>query len=257
MQDPTKANHSVDKVLQIIETLAEAREPMRLIDISEKVKMPTSTILRMITSLMERGYAYQDPQTSRYGLSLRFAQIGYMVLDQFNIRNVVHPYLVNLVRECSESACLAIEQDMRITYLDVVENTDSMIKVRQSIGKYAPMHATGSGKVFLSQFTDDQLDELVARHGLPAYTSYTISSLSMLKKGLENVRAQGFAIDDQECELGVRCIAAPLVNYQNKVVGAISLSGPVSRMSYQRVEELSARLCETAAQISSTLLYQT
>lgn len=256
MQNPTKANQSVEKVLQIIETLARSGEPMRLIDISHHVDFPSSTVLRMLTSLMEHGYAYQDPRTLRYGLTLRFAQIGNMVLERFNIRDIVHPFLTTLVRESGETACLAIEQDMQAVYLDVVENMSSVIKIRQAIGKAAPMHATASGKLMLTQYSKENLELFAATRGLPAYTSYTITSLPALEKALDSVRIQGFALDDQECELGVRCLAMPLFDYQKKVLGTICITGPISRMSYQRIEELSALLKETTTVINQQLRYQ-
>ena len=226
MQDPSKANQSVEKVLQIIETLANAGEPMRLIEIAGQVGMPSSTVLRMITSLLEHGYAYQDEHTLRYGLTLRFAQIGNMVLERFDIRDIVHPFLGRLAQESGETACMAVEQDMQAVYLDVVENPNSVIKIRQAIGKAAPMHAT-----------------------------YTISTLPALEKALDSVRIQGFALDDQECELGVRCVAMPLYNFQKKVVATICLSGPIYRMSYQYIEEMHKLLQVVTGEINNKLLY--
>lgn len=255
MSDPTKANQSVAKVLQIIETLANAGEPMRLIEVAHVVEMPSSTVLRMITSLMERGYAYQDSRTQRYSLTLRFAEIGNRILERFDIRSVVHPFLEKLVQQTGETACLAVEQDMQCIYLDVVHNPDSLINIRQAVGKAAPMHATGSGKLMLGQYTPQELKHYVDVRGLPAYTSYTITSLSALEKALDAARLQDFALDDQECELGVRCLAMPLYNYQKRVIGTICVTGPVSRMSYQRLEALNVIMKNVAAEINAKLAF--
>ena len=256
LQNPSKANQSVEKVLQIIETLAGAGEPMRLIEIAGQVGMPSSTVLRMITSLVEHGYAYQDERTLRYGLTLRFAQVGNMVLERFDIRDIVHPFLGKLAQESGETACIAVEQDMQAVYLDVVENPNSVIKIRQAIGKTAPMHATASGKLMLMQYSKEKLKKYVETRGLPVYTSYTISTLPALEKALDSVRIQGFALDDQECEVGVRCIAMPLYNFQKKVIATICLSGPIYRMSYQYIEEMLKLLQVVTGEINNKLLYK-
>lgn len=256
MQNPSKANQSVEKVLQIIEVLANAGEPMRLIEIARQVNMPSSTVLRMLSSLLAYGYAYQEQSTLRYGLTLRFAQIGNMVLERFNIRDIVHPFLKKLAQESGETACLSIEQDMQVVYLDVVENPNSVIKIRQAVGKAAPMHATASGKLLLTQYSAEKLEKYVANQSLPAFTSYTISTRPALEQALNSVRSQGFALDDQECELGVRCVAMPLYNYQKRIIATICLTGPIYRMSYQYIEQLHRLLQKTTSEINETLLYK-
>lgn len=255
MQNPTKANQSVEKVLQIIETLADGGEPMRLIEIAGRVHMPSSTVLRMLNSLIEHGYAYQEEKSPRYGLTLRFAQIGNRVLERFDIRNIVHPYLGKLVQKSGETACLAVEQDMHVVYLDVVENPNGVMKIRQAIGKSAPMHATGCGKLMLAQYSHEKLEKYVEQNGLPSFTSYTITSLPALEKALDSVRTQGFALDDQECEIGVRCVAMPLLGYQQKLLAAICLTGPIYRMSYQYIEEVREMLQEATTEINKQLQY--
>ena len=198
----SKLNQSVEKVLQIIEIMAHERQPMRLQDVAAGCGMPASTVLRMLNTLLVYGYVNQDPHSLRYSLSLKFAQIGSRVCEQVSLRDIVHPLLAELSRECREASCLAIEEDMEVVYTDVVDGPDSMLKIMQRIGKRAPMHSTGIGKLLLLNYSEEQLDEYIAAKGLPALTPNTLVTKQALAAKLEEIRGQGYALDDEECELG-------------------------------------------------------
>lgn len=254
-QKLSKANQSVEKTLQIIEVLANDREPLRLAEISKRVEMPASTVLRMVNTLVEHGYAYQDAQSLRYGLTLRFAQIGHMISSQLRIRDVVHPYLMELSRITGESTCLAIEEDMEVIYIDVVDGADGMLKIMQRIGKRAPLHSTGVGKLMLTNYPPEKLDLLAQERGLSRLTPHTLTSIQDLERELAVIQKQGYAVDDEECELGARCVAAPIYDYENRIVAAISVSGPVSRITRKRVSELAPMVVDAANKISELMAY--
>lgn len=253
MEKQTRLNQSVEKALQIIEVMASAREPMRLADLAQQVGMPPSTTLRMVNTLVEHRYAYQDVTTLRYALTFKFAQIGAMIGARFNIRDMARPYLAELSRRCAESTCLATEEDMELIYLDVIDGPDGMLKITQRIGKRAPMHSTGVGKLILTQYSREQLQRLIHTKGLVRLTDNTKTSPEALERELEIVRAQGYALDDEECELGARCVAAPIRNYEGRIVAGISVSGPIFRMSHARIMELIPPVIDTARQISAAL----
>lgn len=248
-----KLNHSIEKCIQIIETMANDVEAMRLQDIAERTGLPASTALRMISTLQSLGYINQDPNTLRYSLTLKFAQLGNRVTSQVSIRDIAHPFLVELSKRCSESVCLAQEQDMEVVYIDVFDGPDNMLKITQYIGKRAPMHCTGIGKMILLNYTDEQLEEIIKQKGLPSLTTHTIGSIEELKSELDRVRQCGYALDDEECEIGVRCIATGIHDYTGKVVCGISISGPVSRMTMKRIQEIVPDIKHTAEKISKLL----
>ncbi len=199
LQKSAKLNQSVEKVLQIIETMAQSREPLRLQDISMKVKMPSSTTLRLINTLMNCGYANQDPNTLRYTLSLKFMEIGSLVSSQLNIRDIAHPYLVELSKKCKESVCLAIEQNMEVVYIDVIDGPDGMLKITQRIGKIAPIHSTGVGKLMLLNYDSSQIEHMIKTKGMAALTPNTITTKQGLLNELKKIRNQGYALDNEEC----------------------------------------------------------
>ena len=255
---PTKAaksNLSVLKTIHIIEILARAHEPMRLSELAAQSDMPPSTTLSMVNTLVECGYAYQEEHgQQRYGLTMRFLQIGQLAADHFSIRDVAHPFLVSLAQETRETCCLSIDDHGCVRYLDVVENAQSNILIRQRIGGSAPMHCTGSGKILLSKYTPEALDDLVAQHGLPQMTSHTITSPDELRYEVAKSIERGYSMDDEECEIGMRCMAAPIYGSSGKVTAALSLSGPISRMTKMRCEvELYPRLQAYAEQITQKI----
>lgn len=251
-----KINQSVEKVFQIIETMAESREPLRLQDISLKVEMPASTTLRLITTLINCGYANQDPNTLRYSLSLKFMHIGSLVSSQTSIRDIAHPYLVELSRKCKESVCMAIEQNMEVVYIDVIDGPDGMLRITQRIGKIAPMHSTGVGKLMLLNYDLKELNNIISIKGLDSLTPNTITTKEELLKELENIKDKGYALDNEECELGARCISAGIKDYSGKIVAGISVSGPITRMTMEYIDIIKNTVMDTAKKISEMLSYK-
>lgn len=251
----TKKNQSVDKMFQIIEVMSENKGAMRLQDISKAVQYPASTTLRMITSLIELGYAYQDMETLKYSLSLKFCQIGELVRSQFSIREVIRPYLVELSERCQESCCFAIEQDMMVVYLDAVEGPDKILRTLQRIGKSAPMHSTGIGKLMLLNYNDLHLSNLIQQKGLMKLTDKTLTDIDSLRIELDKIKKQGYAFDNEECEIGARCVAAPIMDYTGKIIAGISVSGPTSRITWDKIEIILEIITDISRRISKKLGY--
>ncbi len=257
MPKSAKANQSVEKTFQIIETMATDKHPMRLQDISLQTGMPASTVLRLINTLVIAGYINQSSETLKYSLSLKFLRIGNIASAQISIRDVVRPYLIELSKRCQEASCLAIEEhdSMEVVYIDVVEGPDNMLRTMQRIGKRAPMHSTGVGKNMLLNYSPENISRLILKKGLPALTPYTIVTQEALVAELDKVRVQGFAMDNEECEIGARCIAAPIRDYTGQVIASISISGPTSRMTVERVDVHKNVIIEIAKRISSELAF--
>lgn len=250
----TGANLSVIKAFNLIEVMAYQPGPMRLQDIARMLNAPSSSVLRLLSSLMSMGYVNQN-KDSRYSLSLKFSLIGRLVSAQTDLHGMIHPHLIELEQICQESACMAIEQDMKVLYADVIHGPDNLLKTTQYIGKTAPMHCTGVGKLLLTNYSDTDLDRYIEKKGLHPYTEHTIKSKEELLDELSRIRSQGFALDDEECEMGARCIAAPIYDYTKQVVACISVSGPVSRMSHDRIRSIQPIILQYAKHLSETLSY--
>ena len=126
MEKRSGSNHSVVKTFQIIEVMAQAHRPMRLQDIAKLASLPASTALRMINTLVACGYAFQDRDTLRYGLTLQFARVGSLVSSQFSLREYARPVMEELAAACGEACCLAVEQDGEVVYVDLVDGPDNI-----------------------------------------------------------------------------------------------------------------------------------
>lgn len=248
-----KKNQSVERVFQIIEVMAENKGPMRLQDISTTLNLSASTALRLLNTLMTYKYVYQDTETLKYSLSIKFCQIGDMVHSQISIRDIASPFLKELSERCQESACIAVEDDMMAVYIDVVDGPDKMLRIMQRIGKRAPLHSTGVGKLLLLNYSQEDLSKLVKQKGLMKLTENTITTLDNLVSELKKVESQGFAYDSEECEIGAKCIAAPIRDYSSRVIACISVSGPTSRMSDEKCSDILEVILEISDRISKKL----
>ncbi len=251
----TKKNLSVDKVFKIIEVMANSKGPMRLQDISNHSEHPASTVLRMINALISINYVQQDPETMRYYLTTKFCRIGDAVRAQFSIQEMIRPFLLDLAERCQESSCLAIEQDMSVVYIDTVEGPDNMLRTLQRIGKVAPMHSTGVGKLLLTNYDRAKIDAYVQQKGLEPTTINTITDVDQLVTELDKIREQGYALDDEECEIGARCVAAPIKDYTGKIVSCISVSGPTTRITGDKMNRIISIILEESEKASNRLGY--
>lgn len=250
-----KKNQSLAKAFRIIEKMAATRGPMRLQDIAHFTELPTSTALRFINTLMQQGYVTQDPETARYSLTFKLCQIAEEIRAGHRLTDIAHPFLVELTSKAGESSCLAVEESGEVVYVDVVEGPLSVLQTLQRIGKRAPLHSTGVGKSLLLNYSAEEISRLVEAKGLPALTRRTIRDEESLRGELVKVARTGIGHDDEECEEGVRCVAAPVRDYTGKVTCSISVSGPVNRMTPARVEEISHTVREVASSLSVRLGY--
>lgn len=241
--------------MRIIERMAETRGPMRLQDVAHFAELPASTTLRFLNTLMQMGYVTQNSENQRYSLTFKLCGIAEQIRVSYGIRDIIHPALEELTAEIGESSCLAVEESREVVYVDVVEGPEAMLQTLQRIGKRAPLHSTGVGKSLLLNYSDQELSLLASEVGLRALTRNTIQSLEGLKAEIARIEAQGFALDNEECEEGVRCVAAPIRDYTGNVVCSVSISGPISRMGEKRVQQVAQQLKEKARKLSGRLGY--
>ncbi len=225
----TKANQSGEKLLRIIEYMAYHKEPVRVLDLSKALGINSSTALRFLLTLKNTGYVDQDPVSSRYFLTFKLCFLADHVSSSLDLRTLARPFLKQASVAFGESVCLAVERDLMVSYIDVVEGPDSMVRSMQRIGNIAPMHCTGIGKLFLMEA--GKLDQLIETKGLVRFTEHTLTSRQALSQELARVREQGYAYDNEECEIGARCVAFPIRDYTGKVIAGFSVTGPASRLT--------------------------
>jgi len=244
------SNKTLNRALKVIELMSHNHGPMKLQDIAEKTKIPDSTVVRILNTLVENRYAQQDYDTKKYFLTLKLSYIGNLISSQLSIRDIVKPFLVELSEMSNESACLAIEQDFMAVYIDSIEGPSSLLRTLHLIGKTAPLHCTGVGKSLMLNYSGNDIDRYIEKKGLVSFTNNSIKTKEELIHELGKVKAQGYAVDDEECEEGVRCVAAPINDYMGKVMASISITGPSSRLTDEKIEVLKEYVMDIAVKIS-------
>ena len=247
------SNQSTEKVMLVLEALAKQDQPVKLIDLSRETKMNSSTLYRFLVALQNTGYVIQHESSGKYELNLKICYLSDLVKSRFSIATALHSFVVEASALFFESAHLAEKVDNKIVYIDNVTATSQSLVIRQHIGKTAPLHCTGIGKLFLSEYDDSTLDSFIEDIGIPAYTQHTFSTKGALKEELRMIREQGVSYDNEECEIGVRCIAVPIRDYTGKTVAGLSISGPTSRITKELISSNLSAFIDIANRASAEL----
>jgi IclR family KDG regulon transcriptional repressor len=246
---------SVVRTLQIIEVLASVGE-LGLIDLAERVGIHKSTLFRFMRTLCDLGYARRDPDTERFSLTLKVFELGSSVYARVDLVRIASPCLIRLSATTQETVHLAILDAERLVYLSKIESTRSLrVAMQSGIGLTAPAYCTGVGKVLLAFAETDVLDAYIRNCDFVRYTKKTIPDRLKLSAELQMIRNRGWAIDDEEHEYGVRCVAAPVRNWTGSVVAALSISGPTVRLTLEQLDSARSLVCEGAEEISGLLGY--
>ena len=251
---------AIERGCKILDALGKIKPSYSIQDLSSQLNLPKPTIHRILSTLRQFGLVAQDEISKEYHLGFRLVELGYTVLDQIDLRKVAEPFLSQLAGLTQETVHLVILDQAEIVYLDKVEKISDPKSLRMvsRIGMRNYAHSCAVGKVLMASLSDSERDEIIAQKGLPRMTKNTIVNLSKLNKHLADVRAQGYAIDDEENEEGIRCIAAPVMSDRGNVMAAISISGPTVRMTGKRIHsELKTKVMKTALEISKKLGYKT
>ena len=244
----------LDKSLSVLELLLQKDSAMNMTEISERLEIYPSTIHRILDTLKHWGYVEQDPHTQKYQLGLKALELGMAKLHQMDLVREATPYLKELVNQCNETVHLGVLEAGEVLYL-AKEESSQTIRMISYVGKRAPLHCTSLGKVLLAYLSEKERKKILGEKVLPRLTENTITDKSKLKKELDKVRKQGFALDLEEHEKDVCCIAAPIRNYQGKIIAAISISSPIYRIDIKKKNYLKKALIRISKKISERLGY--
>ncbi len=239
---------SLARGLKILELLA-ATDKVSITEVADQLNVDKASASRLMQTLANYGYAEKDRDTQRYRLGPKIVELSQSLLARMPFRDEAKPYLRELVAITNECAHLAIAAQGQVLYIDQVDSP-ATLRVNADIGHLAPLHCTALGKVLLA-FGDVPLPT-----ALTAHTPRTITDQGALKMHLEQVRRQGYAIDDEEYDYGVRCIAAPVYNLNGEMVAAMGISGPSNRMSLETISTMAAKVTGVAQALSDHLSFK-
>lgn len=226
-------------------------EGVSLTQISSALLMSKSTALRLAAPLVEAGLLVRTPARGHFRLGSGALQLGQAYLDGLDLRSVAKPYLSRLLSESGNTCHLVVRDGMDVVYIDKVENYTA-VRMASRIGKRMPLQCTAVGKSILA-FSGPSLVKEVLETGLPAITPWSITDSDLFRREMDKTLKRGYSIDDRENEPEVRCVAAPIFDHDDAVVGALSVSGLTSWLSIARVRVLGARISQTGLEISAQL----
>lgn len=238
---------SLRRAFELLERLADTGGEASLSELAASSGLPMPTIHRLIRTLVQLGYVRQNTNR-RYALGARLIRLGENASMQFGAW--ARPLLAELVEVTGETANLAVLERDEVVYVSQVPSKHSM-RMFTEVGRRVLPHGTGVGKAILSQLPTEEVRALLSRTGMPAYTDHTFTDPDALLAHLAQVAAQGYAVDESEQELGVRCVAVPLTG--TPAPAAVSVSGPSGRLTLDAVSRIAPLVQATAATLSTYL----
>lgn len=239
---------SLAKGLRILTLLSQGTGGMGTTELAGHLGVDKSSASRLLHTLARYGFAEQDPLTSRFSLGPQVLTLGRHLLNRIPLRDHARPYLHELVTQTGECAHVAILANGQALYIDQAESP-AMLRVKSEIGTLSPLHCTALGKVFLA------FGSVPIPADLISYTQRTVVDPASLHAQIEQIRRRGYAVDDEEYNYGVRCVAAPVYDHDRQLVGAIGISGPAGRLPLETIEHFGAIVATTAQNLSARLGY--
>lgn len=244
---------SIDRLFDIVEALSNAPRGMALSDLSAAVGLHTSTTHRLLAALVARGYVQKDIESGKYRLTMRLFEVGSRAVGGMNIVSLARPYLEHLAATTHEAIHLVVRDGDEVVYLYKENMGDSTVRMASFVGLRNPMYCTAVGKSILSCLPEAEVAAIWQRTVITRFTPHTIVDYADLIAELVKARQNGWAADREEHELGVSCIAAPLLDFHGAPLGAISVSLPTARLSVEREIFFSNAVCSCARAISGLL----
>jgi len=246
---------SVDRALRILDLFDEYDTELKITEISERMQLHKSTIHSLLKTLQESNYIVQNPENGKYRLGLKLVERGNLVISTMDIRQVAKGYLQDLSKKTGQTTHLGILDGQEGVYIDKVDGEKAVIRYSR-IGKRIPLHSSALGKVLLAFQEPKEIKRILEGYAYTRHTENSITSEDELLEELERVNQQGYAIDNLENEQSVRCISVPILNFENKILAAISMSTLISAVNDQQLDAYIKLLKKAGLDLSKKLGYR-
>ncbi|MCK0470535.1 IclR family transcriptional regulator [Halalkalibacter sp. APA_J-10(15)] len=247
---------SVVRALTILDLFDEQTTELKITEISTQMGLHKSTVHSLLKTLQEANYIEQNLENGKYRLGMKLVERGNLVISTFNLRNVARKYLLDLSIETGQTSHLGILDGDAGVYIDKKEGEKALIRYSR-IGKRIPLHSTAIGKILLAYQNEENVKKLLSDYVFTPLTNKTIMNHDALRKELDDVIRKGHAIDNEENEPGVRCIAVPIKNLEGELLAAVSISTLVSNVNDEQLQDYLNLLKDTGAKLSEEVRYGT
>jgi IclR family transcriptional regulator, acetate operon repressor len=243
---------SLTRGLNILEALAKSEAGISLTDIAQRVDLPPSTTHRLLSTLEKMGYVYHEGDLGHWYVGLQAFTVGAGFLANRDFVAQSHAYMRRLMEQSGETANLAILDGTEAVFIAQVQCRE-MMRILVKLGSRVPLHASGVGKAIFAALPDEQIDAILKVKGLPRITAHTIVAPETMWAALKVIRQRGYSFDDEEHAPGTRCVAATIYDEYAEPLGAISLTGPSSRLPDERIRQLGPIVAHTAEELTKKL----
>jgi DNA-binding IclR family transcriptional regulator len=246
---------SVERAADVLELFLTSSSELSVKEISQELALSKSTVHGILKTLEHRGYLEQNPNDLKYRLGMKLFELGIAVENQLDVGKIARPFIESLVAKLKETVHLVVLQRDEVIYIEKVEGPQTL-RISSQVGKRAPIHCTGVGKAILAFQGDSEIDRILSTTSLEPYTEYTLTDKEEIKKQLKKIQQQGFSVDDEEIELGLRCVAAPIFNHQGKAIASVSCAAPTMRLEDEQLSKVIQGIKQAALEISKSMGYK-
>ena len=245
---------AVERALAMLEAVAHEPEGLSNAEISRKLQIPKSSASYILRTLEKQGYLNREKEGGKYRVGLKVLSLSRGALSGIDVREVALPIMRHLVEKTGLTCHLAILDGPEAVYIEKVE-PPGFIRMDTWVGRRMRVHATSVGKALVAHVAEERLEKIISERAMERRTSKTITTLARLLKELEKVRLQGYAVDDEENNLGARCVGAPIFNQQGVIEASVGLSGTIGQVNAQTMPRILEALKDAARHVSMQLGY--
>jgi len=241
---------TIGKACDVLDQVAAFERPVRFAELLDNSDFPKATLYRFLQSLTNQGMLSYDPDRQTYTPGMRLVRLAHAAWTQSSLAPIARPFLDTLSRETGETVHLAQLDSSQVLYVDK-RNAAKPVEMFSQAGKVGPAYCTGVGKAMMAYLDDDALNKAVSQQSYHRFTDKTLTSEQALRADLIRIRQRGYAIDDEEHEPGIICIACPILTSGGRLLGAISVTGSTNRMDFNQLEAWVPRVRRVADQIGT------
>ncbi len=245
----------LDRAVAILQVLADAQNDLALVEIAERLDLHKSTTHRLLMVLEQHRLVRKNGNNGRFALGLRLFDLGSQAVARLRLREQARPFLERLVHDTGETAHIGVLDDGEIVSIANVEGPRT-VRTPSTVGRRTAVHCSAVGKAVIAFLPQPALEETLARRPLRPFTSKTLVTRTALLADLRQVRVRGYAIDNEEIEKGLRCVGAPVRDYSDEVIAALSIAGPAFRITMDRIPVLARSVRQLAQDLSAQLGYR-
>jgi IclR family transcriptional regulator, KDG regulon repressor len=244
----------LDRAVHILDCFGFDHKELSVSEIGSRTGLHKSTTHRILMALEYNQLIKQNPETGKYHLGIKLFKLGNQAVLQFDLRDSCRPHLIRLMNKTRETVHLAVLDGNQVLYLDKVEGPYAL-RMPSRVGRHITTYCTSLGKAMLSCLEETDVKRMLQSQPFKVFTPNTFRSLDLLLADLRATRRRGYSIDDEEIEIGLRCVGAPIYDHTMRMVGAISVAAPSARLTTQKLPAFGRMVLEAAEDISRELGY--